>query len=551
MKKTNKTLAIYGIQDSVASSTPFNVHDHALVLFENGKINNFIQLERLSGVKSDNNMREWIYPVLQKMGITGRDDVDFVFTDNVLGRSFINDIGNIRFEISPAVSIKNNIEKGRMHWLDHHRPAYLLNHELSHIYSCTPFFGDFEESSLMVHFDGGASLSNFSAWQRRKGKDILLEADWGLKPITAMWNANALIFHIVNADRHNHLSVPGKLMGLAAYGEYSKKIHTWLEENDFFASIWRKNSIFFEKANRKFAYSKKSFSTEDSFIQDIAATIQEIFCRKLESRMQSLFHLTKAKRVYYTGGSALNIVANRRILENSGFQELLIPPCANDSGLALGAGAYLELKKHGYVQKVSPYLNNFGLLPATLCFNDIPLIAECLINKKVIGVVNESGEIGPRALGNRSILSLANDKDLSRKVSMEIKGREWYRPLAPVALEESLKKYTGKCDVPLIADYMLMEYPVKKQFHQTLAGVVHHNGTARFQCIRNEKQNPFLYRLLLFLLKEYNVGALINTSFNYRGEPIVHTFEQAEVSAKKMHLDAIVLNGKMKIIKEE
>ena len=238
-------------------------------------------------------------------------------------------------------------------------------------------------------------------------------------------------------------------------------------------------------------------------------------------------------------------MANTRIIESNLFKNVFIPPCTEDSGLALGAAAFAEWKKHGTVKTHSPYLNNWGI--ENYKTNDssetIRKVAELLAAGKIIGVCNGFGEAGPRALGNRSILARADSKKLARKISMEKKGREWYRPLAPVALEKNTRYFTGLDEIHPLSKFMLIDFSVLADRKKELAGAVHADGTARFQTIFKKQQNPFLFDLLNLLDEKHNIKALINTSFNGKGEPIVHTEEDALAAAQNMKLDGVVLNG--------
>ena len=127
---------------------------------------------------------------------------------------------------------------------------------------------------------------------------------------------------------------------------------------------------------------------------------------------------------------------------------------------------------------------------------------------------------------------------------MEKKGREWYRPLAPVALAKNVEYFTGQFAIHPLSQFMLLDFTVLPEKQQEIAGAIHADGTARFQTIFDESDNPFLFALLNTLDEKYGIKALINTSFNAGGEPIVHTEEDAFKSAKKMQLDGVVLNGK-------
>jgi carbamoyltransferase len=239
-------------------------------------------------------------------------------------------------------------------------------------------------------------------------------------------------------------------------------------------------------------------------------------------------------------------VANTAIVQSQLFKNVFIPPCTEDSGLALGAAACAEWLKHGKMESHSPYLNNWGIENYKPEFSSATLqtIAKEIAGGKIIGVCNGFGETGPRALGNRSILTLADSKSLAQKLSIEKKGREWYRPLAPVALEKNTKYFTGEDTIHPLSKYMLLDFHVSTQKQKELEGAVHADGTARFQTLFKKEENPFLYELLQVLDEKYGIRALINTSFNSKGEPIVHTMEDALLSAKKMQLDGLVLNGK-------
>uniref|UniRef100_UPI003217CC3F carbamoyltransferase C-terminal domain-containing protein n=1 Tax=uncultured Draconibacterium sp. TaxID=1573823 RepID=UPI003217CC3F len=545
MDKTKPTLAIYGIQDRFEYKHPFYVHDHNLAFMQNGRVINFLQQERISRRKRDNTLHIHLKQILKDKKLVG-NEYDLVFVDNVVGRTFLLQNGEARFEAPLANDLDNNLEKGKCWWFGEEKEAWVLNHELAHLFSCLPFFGTFRDNSLLVHFDGGASLSNLSAGTLKNGKFEWVEYHWDLKPYSTIYNANALVFSIIGAKLSEQNAVPGKFMGFAGLGTYKPELENWLIENNFFQDIWGKTSLFFRAAKNNFGIELKSFNQKDPFIQDVAATLQQIFVRKILKKLQELQEKTGTENLYYTGGSALNIVANTQIINNNIFKNVFIPPCTEDSGLALGAAAFAEWKKHGHVEPHSAYINNWGIeqYNSSHSAETIKQVAELLLQKKLIGVCNNFGEAGPRALGNRSILALADSKGLSKKLSMEKKGREWYRPLAPIALEANTSYFTGLNTIHPLSKYMLLDFAVLTQRQKELAGAIHADGTARFQTVFQKSDNPFIYDLLKHLDNEFGVKALINTSFNAGGEPIVHTEEDALKSAKTMGLDGVVLNGK-------
>jgi carbamoyltransferase len=549
MNPSKATLAVYGIQDVSNQSYPFNVHDHALVRFYKGKITNFIQLERITRIKYDNKMPDHLLSVLNKLGLMDPETYDIVFVDNVLGRSFISRKGNLRFEGPLHDNLALEPEKGKCWWINGEKDAWVLNHELAHLFSCIPFYGMFRDNSLLIHYDGGASKSNFSAWYYTKGRLQLLEFHWDTKWLTSLFNANALTFSLVGGSMKNQNAVPGKLMGLAAYGNYNKKMENWLKKNDWFENCWATKKLFFEKLKKDWGVSVKSVDLNQQVFRDITATVQRVFITGSFSLIQKLQLQTGASNLYYSGGCALNLELNSLLATSGLFDEVFIPPCANDSGLAIGAGACLELVKHGNVELHSPYLNNLGIEDYNVLLNRVELekIAECLAGNKIIGVVNGYGEAGPRALGNRSIIARADDKNLAKKLSVVFKGREWYRPVAPVMLLENAAWFTGIDNLPVASKYMLYSFTITKAKQKELAGAVHADNTSRIQVISNKQDNPFLFELLSLMDEKYGVKALLNTSFNCKGKPMVHSREDAVQAAKQMKLDGLVVNGEFTV----
>jgi len=545
MNASKPTLAIYGIQDRINSSTPFYVHDHALCLMNKGQVVKHLTLERLSRKKHDNTLHEQIYDLLKKEGLLKNTDYDLVFVDNIVGRSFISSCGRFRFEAPLHEDLLVHPEKGRCWWLDHEQTAYAINHELAHIGACLPFYGAYKDNSLLVHFDGGGSLSNFSAFSYKNQTLQAIEHHWDFKYLSGLFNANALVFGIIGAKFKEQNSVPGKMMGLAAFGSYRAEIEEWLVKNNYFTNIWGSKKAFFEASKADFNKDIQHLNQEDPFLQDIVATMQGIFQRELFKKLQQLQNAGSYQFLYYTGGSALNIVSNTHIIDSNLFENVFIPPCTEDSGLSLGAAALMEWHKHGRINQHSPYLNNWGLPTEQCSFSqsDIEEAAHALIQGEVIAICNNAGEIGPRALGNRSILALANSKALANKVSISHKKREWYRPVAPIMLEKNAKYFTGRSSIHHLAKYMLLDYTISPDKVKEIEGVVHVDGTSRIQTVK-QSENAYIFALLSLLDDKYNIKALINTSFNVRGEPIVHSKEGAIKSAKNMNLDGLVLNGK-------
>ncbi len=538
-----KKLAIYAIPDINPSYSEY-IHDHNLCIFQNGKIEKYLQLERITGQKYDNSLHSKLYDLLKQAKLL-TEDWQIGFVDSVVGRSMITSDGKIRFEANPFAQLGPEPEKGSGFWLDHKIETLAIRHELAHIFSAVPFWGMFKNGSLLVHFDGGASVGNFSVWTYDKGELRLVDYGWKLKYLSSLFNANALNFFILGVKRKQHNSLPGKYMGYAGWGQYDARIERWLIENDFFQDIWNDKKRFFRQAEKEFGWNAKHFNTKDKFLQNIAATVQTYFTRNLIRFFMDLKKSFGYENLYYTGGSALNLYVNSQLLRQKIFKNIYIPPATGDSGLSIGAGAYMEWLDGIEIKRHLPYLNNWDLYCPQVIErqNDIEKIASFLLENKIIGICNGYGEAGPRALGNRSIIALPNSKGLAKIISQQKKGREWYRPIAPVMLKEAAQKVTGIENLPEISRYMLVNFEILPEYRKLLSGVVHIDGTSRIQVLFERRENPFLWDLLDFLYKKYGVLGLVNTSFNAKSKPIVHFESQAMEQARQMQLDGVIING--------
>lgn len=543
-----RIIGCYSIPDITEENYPALIHDHNFAVSKNGYLETYIHLERLSRIKYDASLGNSLDGIARNCSLIPANSDMYVFVDHEIGRSSISKSGQIRLEANWKEKLDTGLEKARLYWFGEWPEAYILNHELAHLYSCIPFYGIFRENSLLVHFDGGASQSNFSAWTYKESRVQLVEAHYDLKWLSGLFNANALVFAMVGAKKIEQNAVPGKFMGLEAYGEYRSDIEKWLLEEDFFKDYWSSKKYFFDSIFRNFGVKIKHIDNKNKFIQDIAATIHAIFIRESMRVFERIKTSTKTEYLYYSGGTALNIKLNSEILQSGLFKDVFIPPSTNDSGLALGAAVAGALYKGHEIKRTGPYLNNYGIES----YNefkyteiDIEELAAEIDKGRIIAVCNGYGEIGPRALGNRSIIARADKKELAKRISQNCKKREWYRPVAPMILEKNLEYFTGEEKAPVIAQYMLTEFTVRKEALPKIEGCVHVDGTSRIQVIKERNFNPFIYDLLALLEFKYELKAVINTSFNRQGEPIVHTQEQAVESARSMNLDGIVINGKL------
>jgi carbamoyltransferase len=260
--------------------------------------------------------------------------------------------------------------------------------------------------------------------------------------------------------------------------------------------------------------------------------------------------VTGARHLYYSGGAALNIHANTRIEGELDFESVSIPPAPSDAGLALGAAAFLEWKAGCPVRKHSAFLNHLAPhVPSASVPQGLPVlhsedeVASAMADGKLVGVWVGDAELGPRALGHRSLLARPDSVDLRRKLSETVKHREWYRPVAPMMLQDVAEKaLKGYKPGSALARYMLGAWSLRPAWVQAFWGCVHADGTVRAQVVDDDAPElSHIHRLLDLLQQRHGIHGVINTSFNRRGEPIVQTLDEALSSALAMGIDALWL----------
>ena len=255
-----------------------------------------------------------------------------------------------------------------------------------------------------------------------------------------------------------------------------------------------------------------------------------------------------------TGGCALNGITNYEIVKKWGWKNVHLIPNPSDCGLAIGAALKVYWDKtdktfNGYRGYYNPYIGEdlFDEEDFEIYLKNYPhrkiadnkvkmILAKLLHEGKIVGLIQGRCEIGPRALGNRSILCNPLIKDMREILNKKIKHREWFRPFAPVCTYEDANKFfTAEGEIC----YMSVICYTRKEYRKILPSVTHVDGTARLQTIIREN-NPFLYDLL----KEFEVFSgypiLLNTSLNPKGEPILNYLKGALEMLKTTEMDYIV-----------
>ena len=291
--------------------------------------------------------------------------------------------------------------------------------------------------------------------------------------------------------------------------------------------------------------------------EDLAWRVQDDTENVLLARARWLRETTGASNLCIAGGVALNCVANGRVAREAGFENVWIQPAAGDDGIAIGCAyyGYLEILKqrrsfvmdHSYVGKVYPErdiekatqkflvrIQTTAVRSDDICRDTAKLLAE----QSVIGWFQGGSEFGPRALGNRSLLADPRKPEMKDILNSRVKHRQPFRPFAPIVLAERVREiFEGEEDSP----FMLIAKSVRPEWRDRIPAIVHVDGTARVQTVR-EETNPMLYRLLKEFEALTGVPVLINTSFNVKGEPIVETPRDAMICFLTTGIDNLVLH---------
>jgi len=298
-------------------------------------------------------------------------------------------------------------------------------------------------------------------------------------------------------------------------------------------------------------------TTEGQRFADIAASVQRVLEDTLVEIARNLQRETGLPDLCVGGGVALNGVANARILAESGFERLFVPPAPGDAGCALGAALYADRIHFGNEDREVPDHPFWGPSVsgtelARVAAEDGQLVdeldeqtliertADDLMTGRIVGWMEGALEFGPRALGHRSILAAPHDAAMRDRINREIKYREKFRPFAPVVPIEAADRYF---EMPSggarLARFMSGVFPVRPEWREKLAAITHVDGTARVQALDRD-MTPRLYSLLEEYGRRSGIPVLLNTSLNLAGEPIVNRTVEGYSTFLRCGIDVLV-----------
>lgn len=416
-------------------------------------------------------------------------------------------------------------------------------HHQSH--AASTFWQSPYTDSIVISYDGGGNDGFFSIHRCNKDGINLLEkiqSDFGGSYLLCA----SLTKEVCESSRAQ-LSLPGKLMGLCGYGKPKLE---WIDNFSqfFFDKNYQKLSsdlgLNLKNTDDPWKNPMSNWRFEGQESYDIAATAQKGFEEAFFSVLKRIVKTHPDVPICITGGCALNVLVNERVKNELGL-DLYVPPNPNDCGLSLG-GLFLYKPPN---RQVDVTYNGLPLLDKEDLDRHIKErsatktskkeIAQLLKSGNIVGLVYGDSEVGPRALGNRSIVcdpSYPNMKDILNK---KVKFREWYRPFAPFCKKEEAHKWFDSINFNNL-EYMSYAPLVKEEFRDVLPSITHVDGTARLQGVTKESHEGF-YDLLTEFGKVSDTNVLLNTSFNIRGRPILSTVADALYVLDNTEMDYVVI----------
>lgn len=441
-------------------------------------------------------------------------------------------------------------------------PSYFINHHASHA-AATYFQSDYNEAAILTH-DGLHKEQSGMFW---------LGINEQIFPLTPHFMEMGMLYRCASMSLSlGWSSGPGKMMGLAPYGKPTFFTQEFVGNYFDYLPLRKKSQVIdwlnhclFQATELGYDLSKlaqKDYPTAP-INADIAASTQKLCeetilkaCHTVNKILENL--AINTQNICMSGGVMLNCPANTRVWKESNFSNVFVEPACDDSGLSVGAALWLyhnllngkRFNNNNMNQSgVFPYLGqNFPdqeILESLKYFGDkidysiikdpAKMAAIDISKNKIIGWFEGRSELGPRALGHRSILANPRYKENWDRVN-RIKERENWRPFAPSVLASEASFWFS--EVPLPSPYMLFTARV---ISPDIPAVTHVNNTARIQTV--DKSCGEFYKLLVYLKELNDCPIVLNTSLNGRGEPIVETPFDAINFFLNSGLDALYLNG--------
>ncbi|MEM9597992.1 MAG: carbamoyltransferase N-terminal domain-containing protein [Acidobacteriota bacterium] len=452
-------------------------------------------------------------------------------------------------------------ERGIRERLGIETPLLCFPHHRSHAASAF-FYSGFEEAAILVA-DGVGEWATTS-YGRAKGTEIDL-----FEEVSFPHGLGLLYSTLTGYLGFRVNSGEYKVMGLAPYGEprYVDQVCQLIGMGPDGQFLLARRNFDFIRGRRMYSpalvelFGRPPRRPEDpieDFHRDVARSLQLVVEEILLEKAAWLHRRAGAADLCYAGGVALNCVVNGRLRREGPFRRIFVPPAPGDAGGALGAAALAHVELTGTAPRREPLRHAFygprfdaDIVTELLEDTGVPFsdfrqrrddlaeeVAQRLAEGAVVAFFHGAMELGPRALGGRSLLADPRRPDMRDRMNAAVKKREAFRPFAPCVLKSRAAEHFDLDPDGLLAPFMLETCRVRSPLD--LPAVTHVDGSARPQVVDPAIQPRFAALLQAF---EGCTGCpiLLQTSFNVRGEPIVATPEDALFCFGTTDIDALVL----------
>lgn len=549
----------------------YGQHDPSAALFENGDLIYAIEEERLSRQKhAANSFPEQAIKACLDYRDLGLGDIDRIILPYEPGLSnkilthYLHDALSVEDVIDKAATLGQVLKTQAKATF---RPTKEVEARLAEIGTPVPTIetqshhachaasafhpSDFEEA-LVLTVDAKGEFDSTVVWDAQPD---------GMKRVRTYKHPNSLglFFAIITSYLgYQMFNGEGKVMGLAPYGEQNDDIESMLHEVidtgvDYdVTDLTQRWGTGYGVATLEDLFDRSRVETPGEFTQwekDLAYTAQKLLEETVTDIVETYVPHVGDGNVGLAGGVVLNCKMNTRVMQADDVEDVFIQPVANDAGLPLGAG-WLTQHPNSVPPMTDVYLGSAfdsAEIRRVLQTNKIPYVkpddlaayvAERLTEGDLVAWFQGRLELGPRALGNRSILADPRSVESRDRVNRFVKHREEWRPFAPSMLESAVDDYL---DPSHVAPFMITTASVPENQRDDIAAVLHPSDqTTRPQTVRRD-QNPRYHRLISEFRDRTGVPAVLNTSFNDHGEPIVATPTEAIKDFFGMGLDILAI----------
>ena len=546
-------------------------HESSIALIKKDKVECFIKEEWLTRIKGDNSFPRNAISFLKDKYKISNYNLDLVcyyekpFTSwwklfkYSINKPFENKdflINHVKNFTNSSIFFKRDLNKEIKINSD---KIVFSSHHLSHALYALSVVKK-KEDYAVLSIDGVGEGITSSIFDIKKKKIECVD-------ITSYPNSLGLFYSIItdflgfgiNEDEY-------KVMSLSSYGKpvFYNKVSKIFDKkrfqlNENYIGFHKKVDQSFSKDLEKiFGKPFLSLKNKKNFkkYSNIACSAQKILEETIDLLVKKTLKMTKKNKIIICGGVALNCKAITSVARKNEKTFFIVPPSPGDSGSAIGAAAYayyLKRKKNDFFHS-SPFIGpdrqiNLDKRLFNFMFKKISnenqannIIYKILSEGGVIATYLSKSEIGPRALGNTSLICDGLNKKSVKNLNTKIKNRDFFQPLAPIILERNFHKFFLKeKNIYTNHKWMSVLAKAKKKYYQKIKPILHIDNTARVQTVNNDYP---IYKLLNYLDKK-KMKILVNTSFNISKDPIVFDINDVYVNMKRLGLIYLYCFGKI------